>query len=101
MVQQKTEDCGVIHVRIGTSCRMYCNRAYNGTEVYAQNVERLLNVPALMLGDNMSVVLNTTVPLSVLKKKHLSIDYHRVREAVTDKVLRFAHVRSEENLADI
>ena len=26
--------------------------------------------PTLMLGDNMSVVLNTIVPSSVLKKKH-------------------------------
>jgi hypothetical protein len=29
-----------------------------------------LSGPALMLGDNMSIVLNTTVPSSVLKKKH-------------------------------
>ena len=60
-----------------------------------------LDGPALMLGDNMSVVLNTTVPSSVLKKKHLGIGYHRVREAIAAKVLRFAHIRSEENLADI
>ena len=66
---------------------------------------RMLGVPidgpALMLGDNMSVVLNTTVPSSVLKKKHLGICYHRVREAIAAKVLRFCHVRSEENLADV
>ena len=60
-----------------------------------------LDKPALMLGDNMSVVLNTTVPSSVLKKKHLGIGYHRVIKAVAAKVLRFAHIRSEENLADI
>ena len=30
----------------------------------------------LMLGDNKSVVLNTTVPLSMLKKKHCAINYH-------------------------
>jgi hypothetical protein len=41
-----------------------------------------LDEPALMLGDNMSVVLNTTVPLSVLKKKHNAIAYHCVRDAV-------------------
>ncbi len=57
--------------------------------------------PALMLGDNMSVVLNTAVPSSVLKKKHCSIGYHRVREAIAGKVLRFAHVPSVDNLADI
>jgi hypothetical protein len=37
----------------------------------------------LMLGDSMSVVLNTTVPSSVLKKKHNAIAYHRVREATS------------------
>ena len=52
-----------------------------------------LDGPALMLGDNISVVLNTTVPSSVLKKKHLGIGYHRVREAVVAKALRFAHIR--------
>jgi hypothetical protein len=34
-----------------------------------------LDGPSLMLGDNMSVVLNTTVPSSVLKK-HNAIAYH-------------------------
>jgi hypothetical protein len=32
-----------------------------------------LDGTALMIGDNMSVVLNTTVPSSVLKKKHNAI----------------------------
>ena len=60
-----------------------------------------LDRPALMLGDNMSVFLNTTVPSIVLKKKQLGIGYQRVREAVASKVLSFAHVRSDENLVDI
>ena len=38
--------------------------------------------PTIMFGDNMSVVLNTTVPSSILKKKHNSIAYHIVREAI-------------------
>jgi hypothetical protein len=45
-----------------------------------------LDEPALMLGDNISVVLNTTVPSSVLKKKHNANAYHRVREAIAAKV---------------
>ena len=60
-----------------------------------------LDGPALMLGDNMSVVLNTSVPSSVLKKKHNAIAYHRVREAIAAKILRFAYIRSEENVSDI
>ena len=57
--------------------------------------------PALLLGDNMSVILNTTVPSSVLKKKHLAIEYHRVREAISCGILRFAHISSKQNIADI
>ena len=65
---------------------------------------RMLGVPidgpALMLGDNMSVVLNTTIPSSQLKKKHNAISYHRVREAIAGKILRFAHIPSKLNSAD-
>jgi hypothetical protein len=66
---------------------------------------RLLGVrledQTVMLGDNMSVVLNTTIPSSNLKKKHLACSYHRVREAIAGKFVKFGHVRSEDNLADI
>jgi hypothetical protein len=57
--------------------------------------------PALMLGDNMSVVWNTTVPSSVLKKKHDAIAYHRVREAIAARIMRFAYIESEENFSDV
>ena len=60
-----------------------------------------LEGPTLMLGDNMLVVLNTSVPSSVLKKKHNAIAYHRVREAIAAKVLRFTCLKSEENVSDI
>jgi hypothetical protein len=56
-----------------------------------------LEKPALMLGDNISVVLNISVPSSVLKKKHNAIAYHHVQEAIAAKVLRFSYIRSEEN----
>jgi hypothetical protein len=60
-----------------------------------------LNGPAFMLGDNMSVVLNTTVPSSVMKKKHNAIAYHRVREAIAARTMRFAYIKSEENFSDV
>jgi hypothetical protein len=60
-----------------------------------------LEGPALLLGDNMSVVINTTVPSSQLKKKHNAIAYHRVRESVASGIMKFAHIPSEENIADI
>ena len=55
----------------------------------------------LLLGDNNSVVLNTTLPSSILKKKHNAIAYHRVREAVAAGIVRFAYVKSSDNLADL
>jgi hypothetical protein len=60
-----------------------------------------LEGPTLMLGDNMSAVLNTSVPSSVLLKKHSAIAYHSVREGIAAKVMWFAYIRSEENVTDI
>jgi len=57
--------------------------------------------PALMLGDNNSVVLNCTMPNSVLKKKASACSYHRVREAIASGIMKFAHVPTELNYADI
>jgi predicted oxidoreductase len=51
--------------------------------------------------DNQSVVINATIPVSTLKKKHNAIAYHRVREAIASRIIRVAKVRSEENLADM
>ena len=56
---------------------------------------------SLLLGDNKSVVLNTTVPSSVLKKKHCALSYHKVREMISCKVIRFAHIDSSQNYSDI
>ena len=51
--------------------------------------------PALLLGDNNSVVLNCTMPSSVLKKKHTFCSYHRIREAIACGVMKFAHIPTE------
>jgi hypothetical protein len=60
-----------------------------------------LDGPALMIGDNMSVVLNTIVPSSVLKKKYNAFAYQRVREAIAATIVRFAYIKSEENVCDV
>ena len=57
--------------------------------------------PGLMLGDNNSVVLNCTMPNSVLKKKHAACNYHRVREAIASGAVAFAHIPSTMNYADV
>jgi hypothetical protein len=47
---------------------------------------RMLGVPVkestIMVGDNKAVLQNTTVPSSMLKKKHNAIAYHRVRGSI-------------------
>jgi len=66
---------------------------------------RMLGVPvenpSVMLGDNMSVIQNCSLPSSQLKKKHNAIVYHRLRECVACGIIRLGHVRSEQNYADL
>ena len=57
--------------------------------------------PTNVLCDNESVVKNATRPESTLKKKHVAVAYHRVREAQAAGIVRIAHESSENNLADI
>ena len=53
-----------------------------------------------MLGDNKSIVLNTTMPSLALKKKHNAIAYHCARESIAAGIIKFIHIPSTENLAD-
>jgi hypothetical protein len=36
-----------------------------------------------------------------LKKKHNAIAYHLVREAVAARIMKFAYIKSEENVSDV
>lgn len=60
-----------------------------------------INGPTNVMCDNKSVVNNSTLPHSTLKKKHNAICYHRVREAVAAKIIRIAHIPTGQNLADM
>ena len=56
---------------------------------------------SMLVGDNMAVVLNTTIPSSVLKKKHQACNYHKIRESIAAGFIKYGHIRSEENVADL
>ncbi len=56
--------------------------------------------PASVFCDNQGVVNNTTMPESILSKKHNQICYHRVREAVAAGIIRIAKEDTKTNLAD-
>jgi hypothetical protein len=72
-----------------------------GIRYMLRSLEVSLDGSALMLGDNMSEVLNTTVPPSVFKKKHNAISYHRVREAFEARIVMFSYIKSEGNVSDV
>mmetsp|Transcript_24287 Transcript_24287/g.34811 ORF Transcript_24287/g.34811 Transcript_24287/m.34811 type:complete len:297 (-) Transcript_24287:210-1100(-) len=57
--------------------------------------------PANVMCDNNYVVTNASIPSSTLKKKHVAICYHRVREAVASGVLHVAWIETSQNLADM
>ena len=50
-------------------------------------------------GDNQSVLENTTIPHSALKKKSQSIAYHFVHEGATRDEWRTSYVSAHENEA--
>ena len=57
--------------------------------------------PAQVFCDNQGVVKNTSLPESVLTKKHNAINYHAVREAVAAGVLEVIKEDTQTNLADL
>ncbi|KAL7474916.1 hypothetical protein ACHAW6_000859 [Cyclotella cf. meneghiniana] len=56
--------------------------------------------PANVYCDNKGVVSNTSIPESTLSKKHNSINYHVIWEAVTAKIMRVAKKNTQTNLSD-
>ena len=57
--------------------------------------------PVFIYGDNQSVLANTSIPESQLKKKSQSIAYHFVREGVARDEWRTAYVNTHENESDL
>jgi hypothetical protein len=60
-----------------------------------------LDGPAHVCVDNQSVVSNTTMPESVLKKKSNSIAFHLSREAVAGRWIKVGKEHTNTTLADM
>ena len=56
---------------------------------------------AYMFGDNKSLVMSSTIPQSILNKRHNMLSYHRVREAIAAKILEFHWCSCSQNRSDI
>ena len=57
--------------------------------------------PAFIFGDNKSVLVNSSQPTSVLRKKSNSIAYHFVREGCATDEWRVTYVSTNDNVADL
>ena len=57
--------------------------------------------PANVFCDKNSVVKKTTIPESMLAKKHNAINYHAICEAVAARILRVGKEDGMTNLADL
>jgi Reverse transcriptase (RNA-dependent DNA polymerase) len=113
---------GILHMINGTPIEWFSKKqdtvetATYGSEFVAARIAteqiidlrttlRYLGVPvhgkSFMFGDNKSVVTSSTIPHSRLNKRHNALSYHRVREAIVAKILRFIHLEGAENPADV
>ena len=75
---------------------------------YLRSYEHILQMmgmsyegPLHVYGDNQSVLCNTTMPDSTLKKKSQSIAYHLIREGITRDEWRMAHANALLNEANL
>jgi hypothetical protein len=57
--------------------------------------------PANVFCDNNWVVKNTSIPQSMLQKKHNAINYHAICEAVAAGIMRVGKEDGMTNLADL
>ena len=57
--------------------------------------------PALLLGDNKTIVDNTSTPHGKLHKRYLMLSYHYVRESIASGSYKYAFVNGKDNLSDI
>jgi hypothetical protein len=65
------------------------------------NVWRPIDGLANVFCDDKEVEKNTTIPESMLAKKHNAINYHGVREAVATKIIRVGKEDGMTDLADL
>ncbi len=78
------------------------NEASRGLQYKLRMMGIPIDGPTYIFGDNtMSVIHNTQRPKSVLKKKSIAICYHFMRESVAMGECLTAHIRSEDNPADL
>lgn len=57
--------------------------------------------PCNPFGDNLNVIMNPSNPEADIKKKHVAISFHLVREAIAAGIIAPFWLKGENNLVDI
>jgi hypothetical protein len=78
-----------------------CTEAAIDIRLMARYMGMPLDGPSWMFGDNQSVITQSTLPQSVLTKRHNALAYHRVRSAVAARVIYFCKIEGTQNPADV
>ena len=78
-----------------------CCEYLRGLRIKLRSMGIPVDLPCFVFGDNKSVLSNSSVPQSVLKKKSNSIAYHFVREGCAKDEWRIAYVNTHDNCADL
>ena len=59
-----------------------------------------VDTASAVYGYNLGVIHNTTIKDTLLKKNHVSVSYHKVREAVAAGIIVPIKIASADNFAD-
>ena len=78
-----------------------CTEYVKGLRYKLRMMGIAIDGPTYIFGDNQSVLYNTTIPDSTLKKKAQSICYHYVREGAARGEWRTTYINTRENPADL
>ena len=92
----ETSTFGAEFVALRTACELI-----DGLRYKLRMLGVPLEGPARLLCDNQAVIKNGSFPESVLKKKHCSVAYHYVREAIASIKMLLYWEKSDSNLADL
>ena len=60
-----------------------------------------LEKSAWLLGDNQSVITQSTIPSSTFTKQHNALAYHKVQWASASKIMKFLKLDGTENVSDV
>ena len=60
-----------------------------------------VETPTIVAGDNEGVLLNATNLESQLKKKHVAISFHKVRESAAAGIIQPVKIGTHDNIADM